>query len=139
MRLELRDLGRDLDRHRLQRDAGGHGIADLGRHLGGLIRGSAIFMSLMMISLMMCRCSIVRLTVSAAFTTGAVRGTCASTGRTSVRTAAVMPTNIAADIRLCWDMRASAWSNTGPNITPAVPQGSPHRNAKGAAEAALFA
>ena len=50
----------------------------------------------------------VRLTVSAGFTTGAVEGTCASTGRASVSTAAVMPTKIAADMRLRWDMLASA-------------------------------
>src|SRR5439155_13487667 len=38
MRLELRDFRRDLDRHRLKRDARGHRLANLRRHLGGLVR-----------------------------------------------------------------------------------------------------
>src|SRR6476661_6371188 len=37
MALELRHLGRDFDRHGLERNTTWYGVADLGWHLGGLI------------------------------------------------------------------------------------------------------
>lgn len=89
MRLDLRHFGRNLDRHRLKRNTLRDHLADLGGDLRDLVLRRADLKSLRMISLMTCRCSIVRLTVSAVCCDGeAGAGIWATAGRATISIAA---------------------------------------------------